>query len=403
MKKKTILALGALLATFVSASVSAQGFQEAIRRQLNNDCAVLGTDPDFYAPDLWAICSSQFGSPRGTSESGNGGGSSQTAAVSVESRRKSQLEESTIDLTSRWGVFLNAGSEALNREQTDFGAALESTVTTLTAGLDFRVNKAFIVGIAGVGRKTSGDFNRGGDFETDSIGATLYASITPADAMFIDLSVSSSKKDHEVNRRAQFTEIDNGGSFNNFDGILNSETDGSELGAQLQFGYDFNVGRFTVGPRVGATWTHTEVDGYSESGGLPGTVAVNFVRGARGLALVFEDQEADSLQGAAGMQASFAPGMSFGALLVQGNLDYIHEFDNDQRSVNIRFVQDIRPVPRTFQYQTEEPDRDFVRLGLSFVAVLRNGVQPFLSLQSMLSNSQFDENYGATLGVRFEL
>ncbi|HTE39297.1 MAG TPA: autotransporter outer membrane beta-barrel domain-containing protein, partial [Steroidobacteraceae bacterium] len=344
-----------------------------------------------------------FGSPRGTSNSGNGGGSSQTAAVSVESRRKARHDEGSADLSSRWGLFLNAGTEAQNRKQTDFGAELDSTVTTLSLGADYRATKGVIVGIAGAGRKIDGDFKRGGDFETGSIGATLYASFAPSDAMFIDVSVSSADNEYEVNRRAQFTEIDNGGQFNNFDGILNSETDGTELGAQLQFGYDSNVGRFTMGPRVGAHWTHIEVDGYAEKGGLAGTAQVNGVRGARGLALVFEDQETDSLQGAVGGQISVAPSVGFGALLIQGNADYIHEFDNDQRSVNIRFVQDVRATPRTFQYQTEEPDRDFVRVRVSIVAVLKNGIQPFLGLQGTIANSQFDENYGATLGVRFEL
>jgi outer membrane autotransporter protein len=250
--------------------------------------------------------------------------------------------------------------------------------------------------------RNDGDFDAGGDFDTDSQGITLYASFVPSPATFFDLSAGFARKDHGVNRRANFVEFDNGGNTNTFDGIVNSDTDGEEISVGGSFGYDRSKGSFTYGPRFSLNWIQTRIDGYSEAGGGAGTVPVGGIRGAAGLALVYAEQEVDSLQSVVGFQGSVASSKGFGVLVFQSNADYVHEFSNSQRFVNVRFVQDFRPDPQTFRFQTERPVRDFFNVGVSLVAVFPNGVQTFVNLEAMIGNEQFD-NYAATLGVRFEL
>jgi uncharacterized protein YhjY with autotransporter beta-barrel domain len=406
-----VTVLCAAIGLMLGASASAQTLDEAVIAQLRGDCVGLGVvdgnngAPGALGPDLNAVCTSSFGSNRGSADSGGGGASSQTLAVSVENRRKARLEDEEFgELTKRWGFFINANGEDLERKRTRFADGFESTVTGATAGADFRVAQHWLVGLAAAYRDSSGDFNAGGDFASESIGGTLYMSFAPTAEMFFDLSIGYADKKHDVSRLAQFTETALVGTNQNvFRGIVDSETDGAETGAHAQFGYDFVLGRFTVGPRVAANWTHTTVDGYAETGGGIGTQQVNGVRGAAGLALVYDDQEADSLQSSIGVQGSIAPSFGFGVLVVQANFDYIHEFDNEQRSVNVRFVQDLRPNPKTFHYQTEEPVENFYKAGLSFVLVLRNGIQPFLNVQAIIDNEQFEHSYAGTLGLRLEL
>jgi hypothetical protein len=68
----------------------------------------------------------------------------------------------------------------------------------------------------------------------------------------------------------------------------------------------------------------------------------------------------------------------------------------------VRFAQDLRAIPRVFQFQTDESVIDYFQAGISAIAVLPNGIQPFLNLKSIIGNDHFD-NYAVTLGVRFEL
>lgn len=399
-----VAALHAITGLLLVAPVNAQTLDEAVRRQLNNDCFVMGGEnPTFFGPDLNAICTMSFGSPSGTANSGGGGASSQTVAASVENRRKARLEEqSAAELVKRWSFFLNGNAETLDRNRTDFADGFDSTIKGAAIGVDYRFTQQFLAGTALVLRNSRGDFDGGGSFDTDSTGITLYTSFVPSAKLFIDVSAELAKKSHEVHRHANFVEFDNGGNTNTFDGLVDSDTDGSDFGVHVQTGYDHAIGRLTIGPRVGINWTRTKVDGYAETGGGPGTVLANNKRGVAGLALIYEDQETDSLQSIVGIQGSMSANMSFGVLVTQANVDYLHEFKNDQRLVNIRFVQDRRPAPAVFQFQTEKPVRDYGKFGLSFVVVLPHGVQPFLNLQGMIGNSQYD-NYGATLGVRFEM
>lgn len=360
-------------------------------------------NPDL-GPDLFAICTMSFGSPTGTSDSGQSGASAQTMSVSVEERRRASRlgEEPAQGLVSRLGYFANINGEVLDKEATEYGGAFDSDALSGTLGVDLRVSGNWLVGIAGLLRKHDGDFARGGGFETTSTGGQLYASFASADALFLDLAAGYSARKHRVNRRAEFTEFDAGDNTRTYVGIVNSRTDGSELSAQLQSGYDFNAGRFTVGPRLGLQWSRTKIDDYSESGGGSAATADDEGnRGAAGLALAYDDQDVDSLLAVAGVQASMATTPGFGVLVVQGNLDYYRELEDDARLVGVRFVQDLRAEPTRFQYQTEAPVRDYFKAGLSFIAVLPGGVQPFVNLQAMFGTNRFS-SYAATIGIRAE-
>jgi uncharacterized protein with beta-barrel porin domain len=402
----------------VAPPAGAQTLDEAVASQLSGDCLALGGENPAFGDDLNAICTQSFGSPTGNANSGGAGASSQTLGVSVENRRKSRLEQEgtgketekgaepasgqDASLAKRWGLFVTGNAESLDRERTHFADGFDSTIQGLTVGGDYRFSNRMIAGAMFTYLRNDGDFDAGGDFDTDSQGITLYASFVPSPATFFDLSAGFARKDHGVNRRANFVEFDNGGNTNTFDGIVNSDTDGEEISVGGSFGYDRSKGSFTYGPRFSLNWIQTRIDGYSEAGGGAGTVPVGGIRGAAGLALVYAEQEVDSLQSVVGFQGSVASSKGFGVLVFQSNADYVHEFSNSQRFVNVRFVQDFRPDPQTFRFQTERPVRDFFNVGVSLVAVFPNGVQTFVNLEAMIGNEQFD-NYAATLGVRFEL
>lgn len=392
--------------TFVLTPVAlgqALSLDEAVQAQLTNDCAAMGGENVEFGADLNAVCTMSFGSPSGTASSGQGGASSQSLTASVENRREARLEEEDEGKAgSKWSVYANGNYDSLDRNRTRFADGFDSDVQGLTVGGDYRVNDQWVAGAALFYTDHRGDFDAGGDFETNKLEVIVYASLLPAENMFVDLAAGYGTRDHDVNRRANFVEMDNGGNTNTFDGIVNSETDGKVYNISAQYGLDFQVGKFTLGPRLGADWASSTIDGYSETGGGAGTAQVNGVRGVAGLALVYEEQDIDSLQGTVGLLATRPVSTDFGVLLFQGSANYIHEFDNDPRSVNVRFAQDLRAAPTVFSFGTEEPDRGYVDLGLGMTVVLPRGIQTFIHLRGMRGNSQFDGDQ-ATIGVRFEL
>lgn len=65
-------------------------------------------------------------------------------------------------------------------------------------------------------------------------------------------------------------------------------------------------------------------------------------------------------------------------------------------------MPDMRSYGTKFAFENDNPDRDYVNLGTGLVAVLPNGLQPFVNVRAMVGNTQFN-NYAGTFGLRIEM
>ena len=224
----------------------------------------------------------------------------------------------------------------------------------------------------------------GGNFDTDSYGVLAYGSIMPIPAMFLDISLGYTRHNYDLKRPVQYVTL--GGA--QFGSNARSDSDGNEFRIQALTGYDHTIGNITVGPRVGVNYSHLSIDDYKE-------------RGGGGLALEYDDQTVKSLQTTVGLQGSMAINTSYGVWVPQATADYVHEFENDRRSIDVQFVEDNRANATKFSFNNDKPDRNFFNLGIGTVLVLPNGIQPFVNFRALVGHSQFD-NYAGTIGVRIE-
>lgn len=154
-------------------------------------------------------------------------------------------------------------------------------------------------------------------------------------------------------------------------------------------GYDYPIGRFTIGPRMGMNYSNTKIGDYGETG-------------STGVELKYGDQWINSVQSVLGVQGSAALSTGLGVLVPQFNADYIHEFANSQRFINVQFTQDLNPTPTRFRFQNDVPVRNYFNLGTGLMMVLPNGWQPFVNFRAMVGNEQFN-NYAGMFGLRIEL
>jgi outer membrane autotransporter protein len=76
----------------------------------------------------------------------------------------------------------------------------------------------------------------------------------------------------------------------------------------------------------------------------------------------------------------------------------VHEYANDARNIDARFVD--APGSPKFTFQRERPARDWANIGLGVSASLVNGMQPFAQFQTVQGNDNF-VSYGGTAGLRF--
>ena len=283
-------------------------------------------------------------------------------------------------------VFISGDYESKNRDVTALEDGYDSDLGSVTAGADYLLGTKGVVGVALNYQNLNGDFDGGGDFETMSYGVALYGSYFPRENLFADLVFGYARKDYDVNRVVAFNQ---GGAPIIAPTPITSNTDGNEFSLRGLVGYDVPMQRFTVGPRVGFNYVYTDIDGFTE-------------KGSTGMELMFDDRSRTSFQSTLGVQASAAFSTGFGVLSPQVNLDWIHEFEDDQQSIDVQFAGDLRANATKFVFNSEDPDRDFFQFRLGLVAVLPQGIQPFIEYRQIFGHSFFD-TYGGSIGVRLEL
>ena len=105
------------------------------------------------------------------------------------------------------------------------------------------------------------------------------------------------------------------------------------------------------------------------------------------------------MQSSLGIQASVGIETSFGILVPQASVAWVHEYANDDRNIDARLVE--APAGPGFTFQREPPARDWANIGLGISALLPNGLQPFIQFATMQGNKNF-VSYGGTAGLRKE-
>ncbi len=335
---------------------------------------------------LDSICSAPGGSG---SSSGASASAPQTAPGIVLERLDTLRDDdgsaagsgTVIELTPGLSLLLAAEYEKLDRDVTTFEAGYDSDINRFTLGADYQFSDTFLAGLAFSYSQQDGDFTGGGDFENDAFGVIGFLSFVPTDQVFIQATLGYADKSYDRTRQASLTI---GGTT--FPGTPRGDYDGTEYSGGISAGYDHRFGSFTFGPRVGVDWLYNSFDGYTESG-------------SSGLELVFEDTSEISLQTRVGLEGSLALSTGFGVLVPQLSADWVHELENDQRTENFSFADDVNKVK--FQYEDEPPDRNYFEVAAGVSAVFANGWQTYAQYRTILGHDYLDSHVGA-VGVKIE-
>lgn len=333
---------------------------------------------------LFAICTRQVGA-QGDPSSSSGGGFAATppsAASVVEERLKDEDDSGQ----ARRGFFFSVGYDSVDRDVSTFEDGYDSDVVKVFAGFDFLVKNSWILGFVIDGSKQDGDFVDGGDFETQTIGLTGFGSIPLGENGAFDFYAGYSDQSNERQRRATFTEVEDGSQTFRVAGAPTADFDSNQILAGLQLSYDWVYDNVTLGPRIGYGWGRTDYDTYDEVD-------------SSGLALRFHDDEETSSQFYGGIAGTAAISTKIGAVVLDQSVLYRYETDQDQRSVEISFVEDTRS--RRFTYQTEVPDRDFLEFTVGATLILQNGLQLMFDYRGIGSHRYLSTN-GFSLGFRKE-
>lgn len=388
-----------MLCCSTSGFAEAQSLNDVITDQLTRSCSQLLEGDDFetvLTGPLQEICGPpSVGGPTGVPPGSSGGGAAIPTMLPSIVKRKLKQEDTenrdaggaasadyVLELSQSIELFLSAEYQSLDREITRFEDGYDSNIWRITTGADYRIHDSLLIGTAFDYRHQKGDFAGGGNFSLDSYGALVYADITPLTGMFVQIIGSYADQNNERSRFARFQEDD--GPLHT--GFVNSDYQGTEYTVSIQSGYNFTFHKLEITPMVGLDWVRNNYDSFSEAGNT-------------GLELRFAKDHRVSLQSRLGMFASMAFSQTFGVIVPQFGISWLHEFENDQRDIQFSFVGDTRNKLLTFQ--NEKPDRDFMEISAGTSVVFAHGIQAFINYRAIAAHQYFN-SHSASVGLRLE-
>jgi len=211
-------------------------------------------------------------------------------------------------------------------------------------GADYRLSENFAAGVFAGYEYSYAKYDGGSSTRGNSALFGLYGSYTHEDGYYADAIVSGGYTGFQTRRSIEFGTIDRTAS---------ADPNSGQFSAALNLGKDFEIGKFTLGPIIGAQYTYAGIGGFTETG-------------AESLDLALGQQNANSLRSNLG--ARFAYNWEVGSnitLIPEVRAFWMHEFLNNSRNISSALDGGNGA---SFDYETEAPYRNSVFGGVGVSA-----------------------------------
>ena len=198
-------------------------------------------------------------------------------------------------------------------------------------GADYRLSSHFISGLFAGYEYSYAKYSGGSSTMGNSALFGLYGGYTHEDGYYADAIVSGGYTGFQTLRSIEFSTIDR---------TARANPNSGQFSAALNLGKDFEIGKFTLGPIVGAQYTYAGIGGFTETG-------------AESLDLALGQQNANSLRTNLGARLAYNWQVDSKITLIPEIRGFwMHEFLNGSR--NISSALDAGAGP-SFDYQTAVP------------------------------------------------
>ena len=395
---RAVLAAGAIVLGIATAAPAAaqQTFNNANSLQLNNVICSgpAGCGGAGLGPNLAAICRARGAT--GVPLDVSGAGIISSVPPSTEQRQQQRNQEiaeaeekgsgGSADV-QRFRLFgdtslaLSIGADSVVHPANAFEEPYHASSSAVTVATNTHPVSWLNYGLGFTYQHYAGSFEDLGGFSINTYRPFLFASVTPADGVFIDATLAYARIGNTRDRGANVAQAGTTVSR----GIASGTPGENGYTGSILAGYDRQFGKLTIGPRLGfnaGSWT---MDGYQESGNT-------------GLELRYQSVTQSSLQTTLGGAASVVFPTAFGAVVSTVTAGWVHEFEAYSQLIHAQFVQ--APGSPFFTYSSQKPAADFGVLDITVSAALPSGVRPYATFGTILGNGVY-QSYGGMVGVTF--
>jgi uncharacterized protein with beta-barrel porin domain len=308
---------------------------------------------------------------------------------------KQQPDEEVGKDFERWGFFATGMIERGGFSAINARPGFDFHNTSLTAGVDYRFNDAFVGGVAvGYNKNDSTIDQDAGKLNADSFSVNGYFTWYHANDFYIEGSLVLDWLSYDLSRNIayQIAGATSGAPMTSVSQSLTASPDGRQTALSLSIGKDFNRGAWNISPYLRGVYSHLSLDSFSETPDDPNAPGA-------GLATAVDSRSSNSLTAIAGARVSFTTSFDWGVLVPNAVLEWNHELRNDPQTVITRFIADPTQTPMAITDQA--PDQNYFNVGFGLNAVLPKGRSGFLLWEHLVGYAGAHENR-YSLGIRIE-
>lgn len=257
--------------------------------------------------------------------------------------------------TSQFSEFV-AGDVVLAdiNQQANMPSKASYTAGDVMAGISFRMTSNLSVGVLFDYNHTNAKTDGNGSKTTvDSYSPGVFATFYEKN-FYVNGLFSFGLNDYSNNRNVSF-----------LNGTANSAPTGQQYVANIDFGYDFHPNKqWVVTPTLGLTYTHLDIDSFSENGVPLANLNVN-------------SQSVDSLRSRLGGHVEYLTRV--GNVVLQPNISAMwqHEYLDNGPGITSNFQAYATASP--FTIPTAGPNEDSALLGCGLTATLDNSMAFYLN------------------------
>jgi uncharacterized protein YhjY with autotransporter beta-barrel domain len=312
---------------------------------------------------------------------------------------------------SNLGLFVNGLFSVGDKDPTNNEDGFDFHTYGVIAGVDYRFTPKLVLGGAFIYQSIDNDLDNtttllnniptsvnGGSADTRSYGFSLYGTYYVLEQFYVDGLLGFGWNNYSLDRAIIYglgttaSGTGPGGTTPPVNQLAQAEPDGHQFSFNVGAGYDFRQGALAFGPLIRLQYLKLNIDGYQEK--------INNTNPGFGWALAQDSQDVESLTMVLGGRAAYAISTGLGVLLPQVRIEWEHEFKNDSRILTAQFLND--PQRQPIRFTTDNPDRNYVNIGVALSATFRGGISAFIDYTTVVGLSNISR-HDITLGIRGEL
>ncbi|MEN3943108.1 autotransporter domain-containing protein [Prosthecobacter sp. SYSU 5D2] len=268
----------------------------------------------------------------------------------------------------RWNLFVEGLGGGANVNGTSNASGYDFNMIGAMMGADYLVNENFAIGITGGYADSDASLINGGSIDTESYRGAVYATVFGG-GFYLDGLLGLAYNEYDTEREALL-------------GRAKGSTNGLEMSALLNGGYNIRSGNWSYGPVASLAYTRVSLDSFTESGSLT--------------PLRYPDQHQESLRSNLGARISYTTLVGGVRVTPMARITWQHEFMDSTQSMDSSFASGPGPV---FSVDGPEIGRDSALITAGFNVQFT----PSVSAYTFYSGQVGRENYSShnvTLGMR---